>query len=307
MDQGRTRRDDRRAAGGQEGRCRRSDSSRSSWTRRSSARTWQEPGVCGRRRARRASFYDGVQTGGAAATARIARDTSPARTACRSPRSLDDDLALRPAAELAAIFAKAGVKPGDTVIGYCHIGQQATAMLFAARTLGHHRAAVRRFVRGLVAAHGATRSTTRRRRAASDTPVRAAAVRGPVPGGRWPRSGAPGRVRARRPGPRGVRRVQHDGGRRGVGRGPGSGRAQPVVRVLRRRRRRAMARVAAARGRRGHGRAARCPHGLHDGCVWRSSEALGSALSTGFYWRAVAASRWAPGRSSPAAVPAARP
>ncbi len=23
------------------------------------------------------------------------------------------------------------------VIGYCHIGQQATAMLFAARTLGH--------------------------------------------------------------------------------------------------------------------------------------------------------------------------
>lgn len=44
---------------------------------------------------------------------------------------------LRPAAELEAIFAKAGVKPGDTIVGYCHIGQQATAMLFAARTLGH--------------------------------------------------------------------------------------------------------------------------------------------------------------------------
>jgi thiosulfate/3-mercaptopyruvate sulfurtransferase len=29
------------------------------------------------------------------------------------------------------------VKPDDTVIGYCHIGQQATAMLFAARSLGH--------------------------------------------------------------------------------------------------------------------------------------------------------------------------
>jgi thiosulfate/3-mercaptopyruvate sulfurtransferase len=27
--------------------------------------------------------------------------------------------------------------PGDTVIAYCHIGQQATAVLFAARTLGH--------------------------------------------------------------------------------------------------------------------------------------------------------------------------
>jgi thiosulfate/3-mercaptopyruvate sulfurtransferase len=29
------------------------------------------------------------------------------------------------------------VKPGDTVIAYCHIGQQATAAIFAARTLGH--------------------------------------------------------------------------------------------------------------------------------------------------------------------------
>ena len=36
-----------------------------------------------------------------------------------------------------AVRATAGVKPGDTIIGYCHIGQQATAMLFAARTLGH--------------------------------------------------------------------------------------------------------------------------------------------------------------------------
>jgi thiosulfate/3-mercaptopyruvate sulfurtransferase len=44
---------------------------------------------------------------------------------------------LRPADELEAIFAKAGVKPGDTVIGYCYVGQRATAALFAARTLGH--------------------------------------------------------------------------------------------------------------------------------------------------------------------------
>ena len=39
--------------------------------------------------------------------------------------------------ELEALFDKAGVKPGDTVVGYCHIGQQATGMLFAARSLGH--------------------------------------------------------------------------------------------------------------------------------------------------------------------------
>ncbi len=39
--------------------------------------------------------------------------------------------------QLAEIFSTAGVKPGDTVVGYCHIGQYATAMLFAARTLGY--------------------------------------------------------------------------------------------------------------------------------------------------------------------------
>jgi thiosulfate/3-mercaptopyruvate sulfurtransferase len=45
---------------------------------------------------------------------------------------------LRSSEEIEALFTAAGVKPGDTIIGYCHIGQQATAMLFAARTLGHN-------------------------------------------------------------------------------------------------------------------------------------------------------------------------
>jgi len=49
----------------------------------------------------------------------------------------DDQHKLRPVADLEARFTAAGVKPGDTVIGYCHIGMQATAMLFAARRLGH--------------------------------------------------------------------------------------------------------------------------------------------------------------------------
>jgi thiosulfate/3-mercaptopyruvate sulfurtransferase len=34
-------------------------------------------------------------------------------------------------------FRAAGVQPGDTVVGYCHVGQYATAMLLAARVLGH--------------------------------------------------------------------------------------------------------------------------------------------------------------------------
>jgi thiosulfate/3-mercaptopyruvate sulfurtransferase len=49
----------------------------------------------------------------------------------------DQTGALRPVDELAALFVKAGIEPGETVLGYCHAGLQATALLFAARTLGH--------------------------------------------------------------------------------------------------------------------------------------------------------------------------
>ena len=85
---------------------------------------------------RTASFYDGVQTGG---SHDVPHRTGHIATAKSVPFNElhDDKLMLKPAAELAALFAKAGVAPGDTVIGYCHIGQQATAMLFAARSLGH--------------------------------------------------------------------------------------------------------------------------------------------------------------------------
>jgi len=37
---------------------------------------------------------------------------------------------------VAELFRNAGVKSGDTVVAYCHIGQQATAVVFAARLLG---------------------------------------------------------------------------------------------------------------------------------------------------------------------------
>jgi thiosulfate/3-mercaptopyruvate sulfurtransferase len=38
---------------------------------------------------------------------------------------------------VAGVFARAGVKPNETIVAYCHVGQQATAVLFAARLLGH--------------------------------------------------------------------------------------------------------------------------------------------------------------------------
>ena len=49
----------------------------------------------------------------------------------------DDSLQFLPVDELRRRFAAVGVQPGDTVAAYCHIGQQATVVLFSARLLGH--------------------------------------------------------------------------------------------------------------------------------------------------------------------------
>ena len=50
---------------------------------------------------------------------------------------VSEDLKLLPERELRALFERAGVARGDTVIAYCHVGQQATVVVFAARFLGH--------------------------------------------------------------------------------------------------------------------------------------------------------------------------
>lgn len=85
---------------------------------------------------RASAFYDGVETGrgmhGPQRTGHIAGAKSIPYTEVTT-----DKVIFKTPQELEAIFAKAGVKPGDTVVGYCHIGQQATGMLFAARLLGH--------------------------------------------------------------------------------------------------------------------------------------------------------------------------
>ena len=49
-----------------------------------------------------------------------------------------DENRLLPEARLRDLFTKAGVKPTDTIIAYCHIGQQATVIVFAAQTLGYN-------------------------------------------------------------------------------------------------------------------------------------------------------------------------
>ncbi len=86
--------------------------------------------------ARDTAFYDGSQTGGGKEHPQRAGHIAGAHSVPFSS-IVDDRWMLRPPAELAALFAKAGVKPEDTVVTYCHIGQQASATLFAARTLGY--------------------------------------------------------------------------------------------------------------------------------------------------------------------------
>lgn len=44
---------------------------------------------------------------------------------------------FRPVSLLRAQFAQAGLKPGQTVVTYCHIGQQASLVWFTARLLGY--------------------------------------------------------------------------------------------------------------------------------------------------------------------------
>ena len=80
--------------------------------------------------ARDGVFYDGTRAG-SGKNGHIAGAVSLTYSTVH-----DDEYALKPADQLAAIFAKAGIKIGDKLIAYCHIGQQATGVVFAARTLG---------------------------------------------------------------------------------------------------------------------------------------------------------------------------
>jgi thiosulfate/3-mercaptopyruvate sulfurtransferase len=50
---------------------------------------------------------------------------------------LDDSGKFRTPDLLAAMFRDAGIQPGDRVVAYCHIGQQATVVYFVARYLGY--------------------------------------------------------------------------------------------------------------------------------------------------------------------------
>lgn len=86
--------------------------------------------------ARVPAFYDGTQTGGSKEKSHKAGHVAGAKNVPIT--SLTDERSnIQSPASLQAAFDKAGVKKGDKLIVYCHIGQQATGIIFAARTLGY--------------------------------------------------------------------------------------------------------------------------------------------------------------------------
>jgi thiosulfate/3-mercaptopyruvate sulfurtransferase len=86
--------------------------------------------------ARAPAFYDGVQVG-RGHSGLHERGHIPGARNIPFTTLTNAAMMVRPAAELAVAFQHAGVHPGDTIIAYCHVGAQATAIVFAARSLGY--------------------------------------------------------------------------------------------------------------------------------------------------------------------------
>lgn len=86
--------------------------------------------------ARASRLFEGLDTGGSPTRPHKTGHIAGARSVPFSTLT-NEDLTWKSPEALDTLFRDAGVRPGDTVITYCHIGQQATAVLFAARLLGH--------------------------------------------------------------------------------------------------------------------------------------------------------------------------
>lgn len=81
--------------------------------------------------ARAAQFFNGERAD------RSKEGHIPGAASIPFPETVTQLPAFKPAADLQALFDRAGIDRGDTVVVYCHIGQYATGVAFAARTLGY--------------------------------------------------------------------------------------------------------------------------------------------------------------------------
>ncbi len=81
---------------------------------------------------RNTKFFDGTDPGTMPRAGHI-----PGAHSLPFDTLVTDDNRMKSRDETAKILEAAGIKPGDTVVSYCHIGQQATVLYFAAKRLGY--------------------------------------------------------------------------------------------------------------------------------------------------------------------------
>ncbi len=84
--------------------------------------------------ARAPVYYDGVEPSGAMGKQRKGHIPGAVNIPFNLIATLDNK--LKSQTQWEAMFRDSGIKPGTRLIVYCHIGQQATAIIFAARSLG---------------------------------------------------------------------------------------------------------------------------------------------------------------------------
>ncbi|MCM3875451.1 MAG: sulfurtransferase [Thermoanaerobaculia bacterium] len=81
---------------------------------------------------RNTKFFDGTDPGAMPRAGHI-----PGAHSLPFDTLVTDDNRMKSPSETSKVLEAAGIKPGDTVVSYCHIGQQATVVYFAAKRLGH--------------------------------------------------------------------------------------------------------------------------------------------------------------------------
>lgn len=84
--------------------------------------------------ARAPVYYDGIEQSGDVRKPR--KGHIPGAVNIPFTSVVNADNTFKSAAQLEALFRDSGIAPGTRLVVYCHIGQQATAVIFAARSLG---------------------------------------------------------------------------------------------------------------------------------------------------------------------------
>jgi thiosulfate/3-mercaptopyruvate sulfurtransferase len=82
--------------------------------------------------ARLPSFYKGESAGRASRPGRI-----PGAVNLPFNSLFDSSMKIKDREALEALFREAGVKPGQTIVTYCHVGQTASVVYLAARSVGY--------------------------------------------------------------------------------------------------------------------------------------------------------------------------